>query len=114
MDDDSLSVILKAGYSPEEQYRSKGKLGPWTDIYALCATMYKCITGITPDDSVQRFYRDTTIKPRKLGVKIDRKLEAAIMKGMAVHRQDRFQSVDELLEALKTAQKPAKKHGFGS
>ena len=114
MDNDSLSIILKAGYSPEEKYRSKGKQGPWTDVYALCATLYKCITGRTPDDSIQRFYGDTTIKPRKLGVKIDRKLEAAIMKGMAVHRQDRFQSVDELLEALKNAQKPANKHGFRS
>lgn len=99
----SLSVMLKPGYAPEEQYRSKGNQGPWTDVYALCATMYKCITGITPDDAAQRVFKDELKAPSELGITIAPSVEAALMKGLRVLQKDRLQSIDELLDGLSGA-----------
>lgn len=47
-------VALTHGYAPLEQYPDKGKQGPWTDIYAIGATMYRCVCGKQPDDSLER------------------------------------------------------------
>ena len=99
-DKKSLSIVLKHGYAPEEQYRSKGKQGPWTDIYAACATIYKCITGITPDESTERVYSDELQPPSHYGIDIPMNNEQALMKGLAVYQKDRYQTVDELIEAF--------------
>ncbi len=96
----SLSVILKLGYAPAEQYSSKGQQGPWTDVYALCATMYKIITGITPEESIDRVENDELKPPSKLGIPIDKGQEEALLKGMAVRRTDRFATIAELMDAL--------------
>ena len=100
LDNKSLSVMLKPGYAPEEQYRSKGIQGPWTDVYALCATIYKCITGITPDDSLNRAFGDDIKPPSSLGVSISAEQEKALMQGMAILQKNRIQSIHELRERL--------------
>ena len=96
----SLSILLKYGYAPEEQYRSHGMQGPWTDIYALCATIYKCITGVTPVEAIQRLVGDTLKKPSELGVSINPQTEYALMKGLSVFQKDRYQDVRELQQDL--------------
>ncbi|MBP0974012.1 MAG: leucine-rich repeat domain-containing protein [Oscillospiraceae bacterium] len=96
----SLSVVVKPGYAPEEQYRTKGEQGPWTDVYALCATLYRCITGRVPDDAADRLREDTLKRPSELGIEISPAFEEALMMGMAVYAEDRFQSIQALLEAL--------------
>jgi serine/threonine protein kinase len=96
-----LSIMLKPGFAPEEQYRSRGVQGPWTDIYALCATMYKAITGVTPDESSERMRRDEIKRPSELGVAMPSAQAAVLMKGMAVLQEDRWQSIDEMMAAMK-------------
>lgn len=98
--DKSISVVLKPGYAPEEQYRSKGRQGPWTDVYAMCATIYKCITGKTPDESIQRVFDDELCPPSKLGIVIGSGQENALMKGLSIKGTDRIQSMDLLRKAL--------------
>ena len=106
----SLSVVLKPCYAPYEQYSRKGKQGPWTDVYALCATIYKCITGQTPPDSLDRAIEDDLKKPSELGISIPESLENALMKGLAVHSQDRLQSMNELIAAIEEKPEAEKKN----
>lgn len=99
-DEKSRSVMLKRGYAPEEQYRSKGRQGPWTDVYALSATIYKCLTGITPEDGVERVFEDRLRRPSELGVAISEAQEKALLHGMAILPESRCQSVRELCRGL--------------
>lgn len=96
-----LTSTVKRGYTPEEQYTSTGKQGPWTDVYGLCATMYKCITGVTPPDAVDRMAYDSLKRPSELGAKISREFENTLMYGLALHAKDRCQNMDELLHLMK-------------
>ncbi len=96
----SLSVILKAGYAPEEQYRSRGEQGPWSDVYALAATFYKMLTGVTPEDSMERAIKDELEEPSKLGVTLPKNAEIAILNALNIRKADRTQSVDAFLAAL--------------
>ncbi|MBP1538708.1 MAG: leucine-rich repeat domain-containing protein [Ruminococcus sp.] len=96
----SMSLMLKPGYAPEEQYRSKGVQGPWTDVYALCATIYKCITGVTPDEANDRLHNDELKPPSQMGISVDPRFEAALMKGLSVLQQDRYQSIEDLLKDI--------------
>lgn len=96
----SLSVILKPGYAPEEQYRSKGVQGPFTDVYAVSATLYKMITGVTPEDAMDRSLEDTLKEPSKLGATLPQYAENAIMNALNVHATDRYQTAPDFSAAL--------------
>ena len=96
----SLSIVLKPGYAPPEQYQTHGIQGPWTDIYALCATMYKCITGENPPDAIERVMDDSLKKISEFGIAIPPQEEAAIIKGMSVSAKDRYQDIKDFCEDL--------------
>lgn len=89
------SIVLKQGFAPEEQYRQQGIQGPWSDVYAMGITIYYCITGTLPPESIQRTYDDTLIPPSKLGADISRSQENALMKAISVKARDRYQTISE-------------------
>lgn len=97
----SICLLAKSGYSPIEQMQTSGKQGPWTDVYAMAATLYYCICGCVPVESITRIEKqDNLKKPKELGIELPAKLEAVLMKGMAVKAQDRYQTMAEFWTAL--------------
>ncbi len=100
----SLDVILKVGYAPKEQYIRRGRQGPYTDVYSCAACLYAAITGYLPPESLERLDKDSLVPPSQMGVEIPLYLERAILKGLAVQPEDRFQTAGEFLEALESQQ----------
>lgn len=89
----SLTSILTPGYAPPEQYHRRGNQGPWTDIYALGATFYRCIAGERPPPSVERVMRDEYVpaaRRNKLGYSpsVLRGIDAALRIDEADRPQD--------------------------
>lgn len=93
-------VAVKHGYAPPEQYGGKSEQGTWTDVYAICATIYYCITGQVPASSAERLNEDILSPPSAFGIHIEPYIEKALLKGMSVDRKNRYQTVEKLAIAL--------------
>jgi serine/threonine protein kinase len=96
----SLTSVLKHGYAPVEQYSAKGRQGPWSDVYAVCATIYRCVTGVVPTDAMERIQGDTIESPKQLGIDVPLSGRRAIMRGLALKAVDRFENIQQLQQAL--------------
>lgn len=98
------TLILKVGYAPPEQYNTESEQGPYTDIYALGATLYTVLTGVKPVESTNRKNdgnsTDSVVSPDKLDSNIPSYISNTIMKAMAIEPVMRFQNVFELEKAL--------------
>ncbi len=96
----SLDVILKVGYAPKEQYIRRGRQGPYTDVYSCAACLYAALTGVLPPESLERLDQDELVPVSQAGIEIPEWLDRAILKGLAVQPEDRFQSAAEFLDAI--------------
>ena len=96
----SIPSFPKAGFAPEELFRKSGTPGAWTDVYSVCAVLYRCMTGQIPDEASERVYKDALRAPSSFGIPITPAFEHAVMKGLSVYREDRWQNCAELLDAI--------------
>ncbi len=90
---------LTRDYAPPEQYANGGH-GPWTDVYALCATMYECLTGSVPPSALDRLAGERIVPPTECGASLSTGQEAALMRGLSLRTSERFRSVADLEDAL--------------
>ncbi|WP_295882312.1 protein kinase [uncultured Thiohalocapsa sp.] len=95
----SLSVVLSEGYAPFEQYHRKGAQGPWSDVYATAAVLYRTITGTTPPSATERMSADTLADPATLGVSPG--VAATLRRALALTPTERPQSAQELQQSLR-------------
>ena len=92
----SSQMVAKHGFSPVEQYGQAGKIGPWTDVYAMAATIYYCCTGVLPPSATDRMIEDTlTCRPRLTKEQFD-----VLAFCMSVLPQKRPQNMDALLQIV--------------
>ncbi|MCI9557562.1 MAG: protein kinase [Lawsonibacter sp.] len=96
----SLDVILKVGYAPKEQYIRRGRQGPFTDVYSCAACFYAALTGYLPPESLERLDHDELVPVSQVLPEIPEWLDKAILKGLAIQPEDRFQSAAEFLDAI--------------
>ncbi|MCR5371018.1 MAG: protein kinase [Clostridium sp.] len=100
-DEKEKTIMLKVGMAPPEQYFKKGHQGPWTDVYALSASLYWALTGVEPEESTDRQKEDLLKPPSMLNPEIPEQISKVIMKGMDLLPELRFQSMDDFRRALR-------------
>lgn len=107
-DGKSMTVLLKPGFAPLEQYTTHGQQA-YTDLYALCATIYYCITGAVPSSAPDRMVAiqgkpDPLRPPSELGAEIKPEQEQVLLWGLALQPPSRPQTVREFLARLGLAE----------
>ena len=102
----SLDVILKPGYAPKEQYTRRGIQGPFTDVYSVAACFYAALSGYLPPESLDRMEEDDLVPLSNRGVQLPKKAEEAILKGLELRAEDRFQTMGQFRQAIVEALNP--------
>ena len=96
----SSMMVAKKGFSPPEQYTEGMSIGPWTDVYAICATIYWCMTGKLLPEAMERMLGDDALK---FPDSIPEVLRAVLRHGLELKPANRIKDMEELESGLKTA-----------
>lgn len=99
-EDSKVTVIVKPGFAPYEQYNNINQQDARTDLYALGATLYYAMTGVKPDESTDRKIRDTLRRPSTIVAGIPEYMDNAIMRAMSVEPQFRFDNIEEFRKII--------------
>ena len=95
-----LASEVYSGYAAPEQYSSSNWQGTWTDVYGICALLYRILTGTAPTDAMERLANDTLLPPKSLNNNIPANVSKVIMNGMTLSGELRIQTVTELVTQL--------------
>ncbi|MGN0613692.1 MAG: PASTA domain-containing protein [Porcipelethomonas sp.] len=95
-----LVTEIFSGYAAPEQYSASSRQGTWTDVYGICAVLYRILTGSKPDPANIRLERDNLYTPQELNPNIPKHVSDVIMEGMALIGEDRIQTITELVTRL--------------
>lgn len=96
----SLSVVLTPGYAPFEQYRRRGEQGPWTDVYACAAVLYRMVTGKTPPEATDRMDMDSLAAPKSFYPALSSRANQAILRGLVMDFRQRPQTIASFQDSL--------------
>lgn len=95
-----LKNEIFSGYAAPEQYSAASRQGTWTDVYGICAVLYRILTGSKPDAANLRLEHDNLYTPSELNPNIPMHVSDVIMKGMLLDGDNRIQTITELVTAL--------------
>ena len=95
-----LAAEMFAGYAAPEQYSASSWHGSWTDVYSICAVLYKVLTGTMPPEAMSRSVNDNLIAPHSLNSSIPRQVSNAIMMGLKLSPDNRIQMMPDLMTKL--------------
>lgn len=95
-----LESEIFSGYAAPEQYSANSWYGEWTDVYSVCAVIYRALTGTKPPEAMTRSVNDNLINPSELNSNIPHNVSDAVIRGMRLSPDNRIQSVNELSSIL--------------
>ena len=105
-----MSILLKPGFAPPEQYNAKGTQGPWSDVYALCATFYTLVSGKPLVDALFRYRGEQQPSLMSLGCPVTKRTSDVIERGMELDYKRRYKDFKELLDDIDIDTNPPQRY----